>query len=482
MRKNKKISEADFMAERKEVLATWPTGKDVDLKDAIEYLKKIPPERNFAEKLELADKAGITTAQPRAGVPLLDEHITLMKYLQDEGGADFLPSTIDAYTRQNRYEEGERGIEESKKAGRSLMNGFPAVNWGVANCRKVVESVKLPLQARHGTPDARLLSEIIHAGGYTSNEGGGISYNVPYAKAVSIENSLAFWQYADRLVGFYEENGVHLNREPFGPLTGTLVPPSMAIAVGIIEALLAAEQGVKSITVGYGMCGNMMQDVAAVISLRELTKEYMETYGYKDVYVTTVFHQWMGGFPPDESRAYGLISLGSTIAALSGATKVIVKTPHEAFGIPTKEANAGGIKATKMVLNLLRGQRYPSCDGLKQEVELIKAETKCIMNETFKLGSGDLFQGTVKAFEAGVLDIPFAPSKYNAGKAMPARDDNGAIRYLMTGNIPFTDDIKTFNQDMLEKRAKADKRDVGFQMTIDDVYAVSAGVLVGGRK
>ena len=482
MRKNKKISEADFMAERKEVLATWPTGKDVDLKDAIEYLKKIPPERNFAEKLELADKAGITTAQPRAGVPLLDEHITLMKYLQDEGGADFLPSTIDAYTRQNRYEEGERGIEESKKAGRSLMNGFPAVNWGVANCRKVVESVKSPLQARHGTPDARLLSEIIHAGGYTSNEGGGISYNVPYAKAVSIENSLAFWQYADRLVGFYEENGVHLNREPFGPLTGTLVPPSMAIAVGIIEALLAAEQGVKSITVGYGMCGNMMQDVAAVISLRELTKEYMKTYGYKDVYVTTVFHQWMGGFPPDESRAYGLISLGSTIAALSGATKVIVKTPHEAFGIPTKEANAGGIKATKMVLNLLRGQRYPSCDGLKQEVELIKAETKCIMNETFRLGSGDLFQGAVKAFEAGVLDIPFAPSKYNAGKAMPARDDNGAIRYLMTGNIPFTDDIKTFNQDMLEKRAKADKRDVGFQMTIDDVYAVSAGVLVGGRK
>ena len=482
MRKNKKISEADFMAERKEVLATWPTGKEVDLKDAIEYLKKIPPERNFAEKLELADKAGITTAQPRAGVPLLDEHITLMKYLQYEGGADFLPSTIDAYTRQNRYEEGERGIEESKKAGRSLMNGFPAVNWGVANCRKVVESVKLPLQARHGTPDARLLSEIIHAGGYTSNEGGGISYNVPYAKAVSIENSLAFWQYADRLVGFYEENGVHLNREPFGPLTGTLVPPSMAIAVGIIEALLAAEQGVKSITVGYGMCGNMMQDVAAVISLRELTKEYMETYGYKDVYVTTVFHQWMGGFPPDESRAYGLISLGSTIAALSGATKVIVKTPHEAFGIPTKEANAGGIKATKMVLNLLRGQRYPSCDGLKQEVELIKAETKCIMNETFRLGSGDLFQGAVKAFEAGVLDIPFAPSKYNAGKAMPARDDNGAIRYLMTGNIPFTDDIKTFNQDMLEKRAKADKRDVGFQMTIDDVYAVSAGVLVGGRK
>lgn len=481
MRLNKKISEADFMAEREEVLKTWPTGKDVHLQEAIDYLKKIPPERNFAEKLEAADKAGLTMAQPRAGVPLLDEHIILMQYLQDEGGADFLPSTIDAYTRQNRYEEGERGIEESKKAGRSLMNGFPAVNWGVANCRTIVESVHLPLQARHGTPDARLLSEIIHAGGYTSNEGGGISYNVPYAKAVSIEKSLEYWQYADRLVGFYEENGVHLNREPFGPLTGTLVPPSMAIAVGIIEALLAAEQGVKSITVGYGMCGNMLQDTAALISLRELTKEYMKTYGYNDTYITTVFHQWMGGFPADESRAYGLISLGSAIAALSGATKVIVKTPHEAFGIPTKEANAGGIKATKMVLNLLRGQRYPDATGLAQEIELIKAETKCILTETFKLGNGDLFQGTVKAFEVGVLDIPFAPSKYNIGKAMPARDDNGAIRYLMTGNIPFTNDILDFNREMLEKRAKTDKRDVNFQMTIDDVYAVSSGVLVGGR-
>ncbi|MEL3909041.1 MAG: methylaspartate mutase subunit E [Treponemataceae bacterium] len=482
MRKNKKISEADFMAEREEVLATWPTGKDVDLKDAIDYIKKIPPELNFAQKMEAADKAGITLAQPRAGVPLLEEHINLLKFLQDEGGADFLPSTIDAYTRQNRYEEGERGIEQSQKAGRSLMNGFPAVNWGVANCRKVVESVNLPLQARHGTPDSRLLAEIIHAGGFTSNEGGGISYNVPYAKGVSIENSLAYWQYCDRLVGFYEENGAQINREPFGPLTGTLVPPSTANAVGIIEALLAAEQGVRSITVGYGMCGNFTQDVAAVIALREQTKEYMKTYGYKDTYITTVFHQWMGGFPADESRAYGLISLGSSIAALSGATKVIVKTPHEAFGIPTKEANAGGIKATKMVLNLLRGQRYPNSESLKREIELIKAETKCIMDETFRLGSGDLFQGTVKAFEAGVIDIPFAPSKYNAGKAMPARDDNGAIRYLMTGNIPFTEDIKTFNRDMLEKRAKEDSRDVGFQMTIDDVYAVSAGVLVGGRK
>lgn len=40
----------------------------------------------------------------------------------------------------------------------------------------------MPVQVRHGTPDARLLTEIAYAGGFTSYEGGGISYNLPYCK------------------------------------------------------------------------------------------------------------------------------------------------------------------------------------------------------------------------------------------------------------------------------------------------------------
>ncbi|MDR7871634.1 MAG: methylaspartate mutase subunit E [Tissierellaceae bacterium] len=477
--KNKRLTDEQFFKEREEVLKQWPTGKEVDLQEAVDYLKNVPEEKNFAIKLKKAKEAKVTLAQPRAGVALLSEHIELLKHLQNEGGADFLPSTIDSYTRQNRYNECQVGIDESLKAGRSLLNGFPAVNHGVKGCREVYESVNLPVQARHGTPDSRLLAEIIHAGGWTSNEGGGISYNVPYAKSVSIEKSLRDWQYCDRLVGFYEEQGISLNREPFGPLTGTLVPPSTSNAVGIIEALLAAEQGVKNITVGYGQCGNLVQDVAAVRSLEEQTEEYLKNFGYNDVTVTTVFHQWMGGFPEDESKAFGVISLGSTAAALAGATKVIVKTPHEAIGIPTKEANASGIKATKMVLNLLAGQRMPSSKALNDEIAIIKAETKCILDKVFELGNGDLAIGTVKGFEQGVLDTPFAPSKYNAGKMMPARDNEGAVRYFMTGNVPFTKELVDFNRERLEERAKYENREVGFQMTIDDIFAVGKGKLIG---
>ena len=477
--KNKRLSDDEFFKLREEVLTHWETGKDVDLEEAVEYLKQVPDEKNFAKVLRKAKEEGKTLAQPRAGVALISRHIELLNHLSEEGGADLLPSTIDSYTRQNRYNECQMGIEESIKENRSLLNGFPAVNYGIKGCREVFESVNRPLQARHGTPDSRLLSEIIHASGWTSNEGGGISYNIPYAKSVSIEKSIYDWQYCDRLLGYYEEQGIELNKEPFGPLTGTLVPPSTSNAVAIVEALLAAEQGVKNITVGYGQCGNLVQDVAAIRALEEQTEDYLRKYGYEDCFVTTVLHQWMGGFPEDESRAFGVISLGSTAAALAGATKIIVKTPHEAVGIPTKEANAQGIKTTKMTLNLLDGQRMAMSKELEREIQIIKAETKCIVDKLFELGSGDLVMGTVKGVELGIMDIPFAPSKFNAGKMMPARDNDGAVRYLMTGNVPFTKDLVDFNKGKLEARAKYENREVNFQMTIDDIFAVGKGKLIG---
>ena len=60
-----------------------------------------------------------------------------------------------------------------------------------------------------------------------------------------------------------------------------MVPPSTSNAVAIVEALLAAEQGVKNITVGYGQCGNVIQDVAAIRALEEQTKEYLDDCGAK---------------------------------------------------------------------------------------------------------------------------------------------------------------------------------------------------------
>lgn len=475
---NKRIPDSEFYKVREEILTQWPTGKDVDLQEAIEFHKSLPDHKIFSKKLIDAKKKGTTLIQPRAGVALIRDQIELLTYLQDKGEADLLPTTIDSYTRQNRYEEAENGIRESFKERRSMLNGFPAVNHGVSGCRQLIQSLNTPIQVRHGTPDARLLTEITYAGGFTSYEGGGISYNLPYAKNVPMERTIRDWQYVDRLTGIYEEAGVSINREPYGPLTGTLVPPCVSHAVAIIEALLAVEQGVKNITVGYGQCGNLVQDVAAIRTLEELTDEYMIKSGHTDVIITTVFHQWMGGFPQDEAKAFGVISWGSATAALSKATKVIVKTPHEAAGVPTMEANAQGLRCTKQLITMLADQECTAAN-LEEEKEVIRRETRSILDKCFELGNGDIAIGSVRAVQAGVIDIPFAPSRFNAGKMLPARDNVGAIRILDPGNMPLPKDMLDFNRARIEERARVEKRKASFQMVIDDVYAISKGRLVG---
>ena len=477
--RNKKLTMDEFIRQREVVLNQWPTGQEVDLDEAFDYQRRIPSARRFAEKLKRAQAEKRTLIQPRAGVPLIDEHIRLLSYLETEGEADLLPTTIDSYTRLNRYEEADVGIRESMKLGKAMLNGFPAVNHGVAGCRRVTEAVKSPVQVRHGTPDARLLAEISLAGGFTSYEGGGISYNIPYAKSVSLERTMTDWQYVDRLAGIYEENGISVNREPFGPLTGTLVPPSMSHAVAIIELLLAAEQGVRDVTLGYGQLGNITQDVAAIRTLPLLAEEYLKKAGFSGVNVTTVLHQWMGGFPQDEAKAFGVIGWGSAAAALAGATKVIVKTPHEAMGVPTMEANAQGLRCTKQLISMLADQRMPLTGELSREMEVIQDETRAILEKCFDLGEGDIARGAVRAFQAGVLDVPFAPSRFNAGKILPARDNEGAVRLLDTAGLPFSPALKAFHKEKMAERAKAEKREISFQMVIDDIYAISKGRLVG---
>ncbi|MDR1352891.1 MAG: methylaspartate mutase subunit E, partial [Treponema sp.] len=196
---NKRISDDEFYKIRKEALTQWPTGKDVDLEESFAFHQSLPEEKIFSKKLLKAKEAGTTLIQPRAGVALINEHIKLLMYLQDNGDADLLPTTIDSYTRQNRFQKAEEGIAESVKLQKSMLNGFPAVNHGVSGCRQIINALNIPVQVRHGTPDARLLTEISYAGGFTSYEGGGISYNIPYAKNADLTKTILDWQYVDRL-------------------------------------------------------------------------------------------------------------------------------------------------------------------------------------------------------------------------------------------------------------------------------------------
>ncbi|MDR4938173.1 methylaspartate mutase subunit E [Rossellomorea marisflavi] len=471
--KNAKLTEDIFYRIREQVLGSWPTGHWIDLEESVEYLRSLPPHKSFPEVLAEAKKVNRVLLQPRGGVATITGQTALLEGFI-KAGADVMPVTIDSYTRQNAYLKSEQGLSESLTKDTSVLNGFPAVNHGLRGCRKLSEAIPRPLQARHGSPDGRLLAEIIHASGWTSNEGGGISYNIPYSKKASLESSIFNWQYCDRLVGVYEEKGISLNREPFGPLTGTLVPPSISNAIAIMEGLLAAEQGVKNISLGFGSVGHVSQDIAAMKSLRMMASRLFKEFGY-DVNLSTVYHQWMGNFPREESEAYSVINLGSLTSVLAGATKMIIKTPHEAEGIPTLEANMNGIRTSHHMVKMIRSQLGSLTIDVSDEMEIIQEETMLIIDEVFRLGKGDLAEGIIESFAKGVLDIPFAPSIYNHGAVMPIRDYLGAIRIVEFGNLPFNAHIKALHQERIAKRERLENKKVNHEMIVNDIFSVSNG-------
>ena len=131
---------------------------EVDLEEAVEYHLRLPDTKNFAKVVRKAKAEGRTLVQPRGGVALIEDHIKLLQYLQSEGGADLLPTTTDTYTRNMKFDEAQRGIEESIKAGRSMLNGLPVVNYGPKRVRQIVEAVDRPIitLSEHTVPPAYL--------------------------------------------------------------------------------------------------------------------------------------------------------------------------------------------------------------------------------------------------------------------------------------------------------------------------------------
>src|SRR6056297_1295837 len=471
MIRDERIPSDELQRIDEEIRSNWPTGADVDFEEAIEYHESLPASKRFADVLESADKPLL---QPRAGVPRLDEQIELLEHLQNAGQADLLPTTIDSYTRDNEYEKAQQGLNDARENGGDTLNGFPAVNHGVEGCRELIEALDAPIEVRHGTPDARLLAAVTFAGGFQSFEGGPISYNIPYTKEHDLAETIGHWQYVDRLAGAYTARGVRINREPFGPLTGTLVPPSIAIAVGLVEGMLAATQGVRSVTLGYGQVGNLVQDIAALRALRSLGEEFLPD----EVTVTTVFHEWMGGFPPDEARANGVIGLGGMTAAVAQPDKVITKSPQEFQGVPTKEANAAGLRTTRQLVDMVIEQNVQLV-GVDRELNLIQKASRELIEEVLAQGDGDVAQGTLAAFDSGALDVPFAPSDSAKGDVLPARDDDGRIRIFEFADLALSDDVKEIHGNRLDSRASTEGRDQTFRMVADDVDAISDGKLIG---
>lgn len=439
---------------RRDVLDMWKTGAAArSMEENAEFIARQP---SFVKAQSGARGNRLPILiQPRSGVAAVKPQIELFKAFKS-AGADVLSYQVDSLTRNNNYAGAEQAIKDSRATGISTLNGFPVVNHGVPALRRIITEVKTPLQTRHSTRDPRLLAEISYAGGVTSFEGGAICYNIPYYRDYPLDESIKAWQYVDRLTGWYHERfGIVLDREYFGTLTATLIPPCLAIVVNIIQAILAAKQGVKSVSLGYAEQGNRIQDVAAIRTLAKLANRSLTNLGYKDVVVNTVFHQYMAAFPETQKRSRELIYNSAITAALSGSTRVIVKTCVESLRIPTVADNADAIN---IVRTGVADAAALSLDEIKiaAECEMIEREVEAILESVIHCGRGSLALGVVEGFRQGFLDVPFSPSIHNRGEVVTARDSEGAVRFLSPGRLKFDREVKEFHRDKMQDRVKAD--------------------------
>ena len=478
MVKNKKLDDELFFEQRKEVLAMWPTGKDVNLDEAIEYHKGLPPQKNHVLGMRYFKERNAFFPATGMGKSTLEEHIELLKYVEQEGDAQILAMSPDSLTRYNRFEEVQKHMEESKKTGESKLNGVPVVNIGVHGIRRIVEAVNCPVALRGGMPDGRLMAEILCAGGCSQNGPDLLmdfwqhSAKTPYGYVVDTH------QYVARLMGIYEEHGIPMAVGVQG-FYGAGIPPSLQTASSIVSALLLVEQGLKNVGIHCVAHGNLVQDVATATARENVLNYYLDKLGYKGVELFKSLSFSLMSYPPDLAGSLAVNFMNTLMTRLIGGISNDVRTMAEAKAIPTKENIADTYKIANIMGNFIMTQKIEvDKEELAIQTAMEEKEVKAIIDKVLEFGDGDILVGAEKAIETGVLDNPFAANRAAAGKVLGIKDSEGAVRYFNTGNLPFSQDILDYHKEKIAEREKKLGRKVSYDTLVDDLYAVSKGYLV----
>jgi len=480
--RNKRLDENEFLKLRGPVLSLWPTGSEVDLDEAVEYQKNLPDSKNWHKIARKLNAEGRTAIFPRAGTGLLEAQISLSKKLE-EAGVPFIPVTTDSYTRQLDFEKVDSMLEEMQKTGRNLLNGFPIINYGVKQTRKLIESVQVgAFNPRLSLKSYKIATEISFAAGMTAVAACPFISWAAYEKDATLEESMTTNQYVHRLIGYYADRGITISTDNHGWILTGMQPMTVNLATTIADAIMVAEQGGKSITSVVHLMGNMAQDLAWIRVTPRLMREYLDRLGYKDVEIAGVFAQHTPLFPmPQEmGGAFAFPNYTATVAALGKTEAVSVRTIDEALGIPTEESHTLSYNSTNWLLNIIRGQEFDfESRQIDEEAFIAEAEIRAFMDKILEVGDGDVIVGCLKCVDEGFLDSSFSPNKQVRDQVIGVKDRHGAIRWKDFGNLPLPEEIKQFHREKVAERETVEGREMDYEAIVQDFWAFSKGRLTG---
>ncbi|MFC5286574.1 methylaspartate mutase [Actinokineospora guangxiensis] len=325
--------------------------------------------------------------------------------------------TLDSYTRVGDADAALAALRE----GRAL-NGYPIVAHPREVTRAVLDGVAdagFPVQVRHGSADPRAIFARMAELGLAASEGGPVSYCLPYSRRPLRESTAHWTEACARLAETVP--GAHL--ETFGGcLMGQLCPPSLLIAISVLEGMFFRANGIRSVSLSYSQQTNQDQDAEAVRALRAAAACYLP-----DVDWHVVLYTYMGVYPSTPGGARLLLAAAARLAAGAGARRLIVKTVAEAHRIPTVAENVAALEEASAAAS--------AAPPLPEADTGLLAEARAIIDAVLGLHD-DIGQAMVTAFHTGLLDVPYCLHPDNANQARCHIDDTGWLRWSAAGGLP----------------------------------------------
>jgi methylaspartate mutase epsilon subunit len=220
-----------------------------------------------------------------------------------------------------------------------------------------------------------------------------------------------------------QDYSVHI--ESFGGcMLGQMCPPSLLLAINILEGVFFQTYGVKSLSLSYTQQTSFSQDVEALHALRRLGAEFLNT----GIDWHIVLYAYMGVFPETAIGCHELQKSAINLAKAGNVERVIVKTVAEASRIPTFSENIDALEFSQKIWDSMPGPFENAAS------DVIYEEAKAIILNTLNIDA-NIDKALSKAFSLGIMDVPYCLHKDNKGDTKSYIDNNGYIKWANSGSM-----------------------------------------------
>jgi methylaspartate mutase epsilon subunit len=384
----------------------------------------VRPAADFGAFVTAARRSGALVVQPRMGFSAPEQMRCGLLATKAAEAVTVGTLTLDSYTRVGDLD----AVAEGLRRGTGI-NGYPIVNHDRATTRLMLDGIHdptFPVQVRHGSAQPYRIVQALLDVGLNATEGGPVSYCLPYGR-VPLQRSVREWDRSTKLLAERPDGRPHL--ETFGGcMLGQLCPPSLLVALSVLEAVYFHRLGITSISVSYAQQTDMAQDTEAVLALRALCARLLPGVDWH-----VVLYTYMGVYPVTAAGAYGLLGESVRLAARTGAERLIVKTLAESRRIPTIEENIAALEYAAATWRLLSPMPAGHLPDHATDSETY-AEAWSLVRTVLDLHD-DVGQALLAAFRRGLLDVPFCLHPDNRGSSRSYIDDRGRLSWAATGDL-----------------------------------------------